>query len=60
MGIAVVDNLALGEEGEGVKQLEDGVSRLVDDHHYDAALIVAQTAGDNNNNCCYNPLNFPS
>ena len=52
MGIAVVDNLALGEEGEGVKQLEDGVSRLVDDHHYDAALIVAQTAGDNNNNCC--------
>jgi len=45
----MVDNLALGQEGEGVKQLEDGVARLVDDHHYDAALIVAQTVREN----CY-------
>lgn len=28
----MIDHGALGEEGEGIKQLEDGVARLVDGH----------------------------
>ena len=40
----MVDHGALGEEGEGVKQLEDGVARLVDGHDDDALTLLAQTA----------------
>ncbi len=39
----MVDHVALGEEGEGVKQLEDGVARLVDRHDDGALSIPAQT-----------------
>ncbi len=41
----MVDEPALGEEGEGVKQLEDGVARLVDGHDHDATTMLNQTAG---------------
>ena len=37
----MVDHGSLGEEGEGVKQLEDGVARLVDGHDDDTLATQA-------------------
>ena len=39
----MVDKTALGEECEGVKELEDGVARLVDRHHHNTIPILYQT-----------------
>ena len=40
----MVDEVSLGEESEGVKQLEDGVARLVDGHDHNATTTLNQTA----------------
>ena len=39
----MVDSGSLGEESERVKQLEDGVARLVDRQYYHPLLIHTQT-----------------
>ena len=43
----VVDEPSLGEKSEGVKQLEDGVARLVDGHHNNTTAILVQTKKEN-------------
>ena len=40
----MIDHGSLGEEGEGVKQLEDGVAKLVDGHDDSTLSFPAQTA----------------
>ena len=38
----MVDNVPLGEQCEGVKQLEDGVAGLVDRHDHNPVTHLAQ------------------
>ena len=49
----MVDHRPLGEEGEGVKQLEDGVARLMDGHDDNAFPLLAQAESGswNSGNC---------
>ena len=50
----MVDHRPLGEEGEGVKQLEDGVARLMDGHDDNALPLLAQAKSGSwniGNNC---------
>ena len=50
--LALIDNPPQGEEGECVKQLEDGVARLVNRH--DNQFVVSQTpTGENADNRIY-------
>ncbi len=42
----VIGNAAPGEETEGVKELEDGVARLVDGHDHNPVVHTTQTVGE--------------
>ena len=44
MRAALVDDVSTAQESEGVKQLEDGVARLVNDHGHHASIARTQTA----------------
>ena len=44
---SVVDQVAQREESECVKQLEDGVARLVDGHHHYPVLVLCQPTSNN-------------
>ena len=41
----MVDNVSVGEQSEGVKELKDGVARLVNHHDHDATIAFTQPAG---------------
>ena len=41
----MVDNVSVGEQSEGVKELKDGVARLVNHHDHDATIVFTQPAG---------------
>ena len=47
MWVPIVNYVALRQQSDGIKQLEDGVARLVNDHHHNP-LTVAQTKVDIN------------
>ena len=43
VGLAMVDHIPSREQGEGVKQLEDGVARLVDRHDHNVITLHTQS-----------------
>ena len=46
MWVPIVNYVALRQQSDGIKQLEDGVARLVNDHHHNPLIAVAQTEVD--------------
>ena len=43
IGLSMVDEFSQGKKGEGVKQLDDGIARLMDGHHHYLVSITCQT-----------------
>ena len=50
ISLAVVDDISSREQGESVKQLEDGVARLVDGHDHNVVTLYTQSGERENKN----------
>ena len=50
VSLAMVDNISSREQGESVKQLENGVARLMDGHDHNVVTLHTQSGERENKN----------